>query len=55
MEVQAKPTSKQEQSKCGHRIKVYTSGLSDKQWETIRELLPLKQTGAGRPLEIDMR
>lgn len=38
-----------------HRIKVYTSDLSDKQWETIRELLPLKQAGAGRPLEIDMR
>ncbi len=38
-----------------HRIKVYTSDLSTRQWETIRELLPLSKQGAGRPLEIDMR
>lgn len=38
-----------------HRIKVYTSDLSDQQWETIRELLPLGKRGAGRPVEIDMR
>lgn len=38
-----------------HRIKVYTSDLSDKQWETIRELLPLRKQGAGRPVEIDLR
>jgi putative transposase len=38
-----------------HRIKVYTSDLSDQQWETIRELLPLRQQGAGRPVTIDMR
>jgi putative transposase len=38
-----------------HRIKVYTSDLSDTQWETIRELLPLRKQGAGRPVEIDMR
>lgn len=38
-----------------HRIKVYTSDLSDKQWETIRELLPLRKEGAGRPVKIDMR
>lgn len=38
-----------------HRVKVYTSDLSDKQWETIRELLPLRKQGAGRPVEIDLR
>lgn len=38
-----------------HRVKVYTSDLSEAQWETIRELLPLRQQGAGRPVEIDMR
>ncbi len=38
-----------------HRNKVYTSDLSAKQWDTIRELLPLKKQGAGRPVEIDMR
>ncbi len=38
-----------------HKIKVYTSDLSTRQWETIRELLPLRKEGAGRPFEIDMR
>ena len=38
-----------------HTIKRYTSDLSDKQWETIRELLPLRRQGAGRPISIDMR
>lgn len=38
-----------------HRIKVYTSDLSDKRWETMRELLPLSRQGAGRPVTIDMR
>jgi len=38
-----------------HRIKAYTSDLSDQPWETIRELLPLRREGAGRPVTIDMR
>lgn len=38
-----------------HRIKVFTSDLSDQQWETIRELLPLGKRGAVRPVRIDMR
>lgn len=36
-------------------MKAYTSDLSDRQWEMIQELLPLRKAGAGRPLEIDMR
>lgn len=38
-----------------HRMKVYTSDLSENQWDAIRELLPLRKQGAGRPVEIDMR
>lgn len=38
-----------------HRIKRYTSDLSDEQWEKVRALLPLEREGAGRPIEIDMR
>ncbi len=38
-----------------HRIKRYTSDLSDEQWEKVRELLPLERQGPGRPIEIDMR
>ncbi len=38
-----------------HRIKRYTSDLSDGQWEKVRILLPLTHSGAGRPIEIDMR
>ena len=38
-----------------HTIKHYTSDLSDQQWETLRELLPLKRQGAGRPISIDLR
>jgi putative transposase len=37
-----------------HRIKRYTSDLSDEQWEKIRVLLPLERHGPGRPIEIDM-
>lgn len=38
-----------------HRIKSYTSDLSDEQWEKVRALLPLERSGPGRPIEIDMR
>lgn len=38
-----------------HTIKRYTSDLSDQQWETLRELLPLRRVGAGRPITIDLR
>ena len=38
-----------------HRVKRYTSDLNDQAWENIRILLPIEQTGAGRPIEIDMR
>lgn len=38
-----------------HKRKRYTSDLSEKQWEAIRELLPQKEGGRGRPLKIDLR
>ena len=38
-----------------HKRATYTSDLSDEQWEVIEPLLPLKQAGRGRPIEIDMR
>ena len=38
-----------------HEKQRYTSDLSDEQWEIIKPLLPLKQNGPGRPLELDMR
>jgi putative transposase len=38
-----------------HRIKRYTSDLSDQAWAIIQALLPLSHSGAGRPIEIDMR
>jgi len=38
-----------------HKRASYTSDLSDAQWETIQELLPLKREGRGRPIELDMR
>lgn len=38
-----------------HRIKRYTSDLSDEQWERVGALLPVAREGAGRPIEIDMR
>jgi putative transposase len=38
-----------------HKMKRYTSDLSDTQWERIRVLLPIEAEGAGRPIELDMR
>jgi putative transposase len=38
-----------------HRERVYTSDVSDKEWEIIEPLLPLEGEGPGRPLELDMR
>jgi putative transposase len=38
-----------------HKRRAYTSDMTDEQWEQIRDLLPLKRQGAGRPIEIDMR
>lgn len=38
-----------------HRIKHYTSDLSDSQWRIIQLLLPIDQNGTGRRLEINMR
>jgi putative transposase len=38
-----------------HRIKRYTSDLSDEGWAMIGALLPLSHSGAGRPIAIDMR
>jgi putative transposase len=35
--------------------KRYTSDMTDNQWQLIRPLLPLKNDGPGRPLELDMR
>lgn len=32
-----------------------TSDMTDKQWEIIKLLLPLKYAGPGRPMELDMR
>ena len=33
----------------------YTSDLNDAEWQLIKPLLPLNQTGPGRPIELDMR
>ena len=33
----------------------YTSDMTDKQWEIIKLLLPLKHPGPRRPIELDMR
>ena len=38
-----------------HKVKSYTSDLTDEQWEMIEPLLPLEHCGAGRRIEIDMR
>lgn len=38
-----------------HKRKSYTSDLSDKEWEKVRELLPLDNSGPGRPIKLDMR
>ena len=38
-----------------HKRQRYSSDLSDEQWQILEPLLPLEQTGPGRPLELDMR
>jgi putative transposase len=38
-----------------HEVEKYTSDLRDEQWERLQPLLPLAQSGPGRPLELDMR
>jgi putative transposase len=38
-----------------HRDRIYKNDLTDKQWQIIKPLLPLKPDGPGRPLELDMR
>lgn len=38
-----------------HRIKRYTSDLTEDQWKKLQAVLPLTRTGPGRPIEIDMR
>lgn len=38
-----------------HTNAVYTSDMSDEEWARIEPLLPLARTGAGHPLELDMR
>lgn len=34
---------------------LYTSDMTDEQWEVIKPLLPLDRSGPGRPIELDMR
>ncbi len=38
-----------------HKKRRYTSDLSQKQWERIKELLALERSGAGRPISIDLQ
>jgi putative transposase len=38
-----------------HRIKRYTSDLSDKEWAVIEAMLPNRKGKVGRPLKINMR
>lgn len=38
-----------------HKVRRYTSDLSDSQWETLQVWLPIKRGGVGRPISIDMR
>ena len=38
-----------------HKNRIYTSDLTDNQWELIKPLLPLEREGPGRPLELDLR
>ena len=38
-----------------HKEATYTSDLTDAQWERLQPLLPLERSGAGRPLELDLR
>ena len=35
--------------------RLYTSDLTDEQWDVLKPLLPLEHEGPGRPLELDMR
>jgi putative transposase len=35
--------------------KRYTSDMTNEEWQLIQPLLPLEQSGPGRPLELDMR
>jgi putative transposase len=37
-----------------HKRRRYTSDLTDQQWQRMQRLLP-KRTGAGRPIELDLR
>lgn len=34
---------------------LYTSDMSDKEWQIIKPWLPLENEGPGRPIELDMR
>lgn len=38
-----------------HKEKQYRSDMTDKEWAIIKPLLPLEQTGPGRPIDLDMR
>lgn len=38
-----------------HNNQRYTSDMTDAEWQVIEPLLPLKRTGPGRPLTINMR
>jgi putative transposase len=38
-----------------HKKRLYTSDMTDKQWQVIQTLLPLERKGPGRPIELDMR
>lgn len=38
-----------------HRKRKYSSDLNRKQWKIIKPLVRLQQSGAGRPLELNMR
>jgi len=38
-----------------HSEPIYTSDLTDIQWERLQPLLGLARTGPGRPIELDMR
>lgn len=38
-----------------NKEQIYTSDLTDEQWEIIEPQLPLQTGGVGRPIELDMR
>lgn len=38
-----------------HKKRLYTSDMTDEQWQVIQALLPLDRKGPGRPIELDMR